>query len=85
MLSREPALAERAKTWQFLEVWIDPFLSPPRLMMVVGEENGTCQILDPIANYKLVTSYMDYESARDWLLEDEYERVQGKLLAKDIL
>jgi hypothetical protein len=29
----------------------------------------------PDANYQLVVTHSDYEAAKDWLLEDEYERV----------
>ena len=85
MLSREPALAEQAKTWQFLELWVDPVLFPPKILMVVGDQDGFCRIFNPGADYKLVVTHSDYEAAREWLLEDEYERVQGQLLASEVL
>jgi len=28
---------------------------------------------------------LDYEAAKDWLLEDEYERIESQLLAEEIL
>jgi hypothetical protein len=84
MLSHEPALAEQAKTWQFLELWVDPVLFPPKILMLVGDRDGSCRIFNPGLNYKLVVILPSYEAARDWLLEDEYERVQGQLLSDDV-
>ena len=85
MLSHELALAEQAKTWKFLELWVNPVLFPPKILMLVGDQDGSCRIFNPSANYKLVVAHADYETAREWLLEDEYERVQGQLLAEDVL
>lgn len=85
MLSHEPALAEQAKTWKFLELWVDPVLFPPKILMLVGDQDGSCRIFSPGADYKLVVAHSDYEAAREWLLEDEYERIQGQLLAEEVL
>jgi hypothetical protein len=85
MRSHELALAEQANTWKFLELWVDPVLFPPKILMLVGDQDGTCRIFSPGANYKLVVAHSNYEAARDWLLEDEYERVQGQLLVEDVL
>lgn len=85
MLSLELALAEQSKTWKFLELWVDPVLFPPKILMVIGDQDGTCRIFSPGANYKLVVTHSSYEAAREWLLEDEYERVQGQLLAEEVL
>jgi hypothetical protein len=85
MLSHAPALAEQAKAWKFLELWVDPILFPPRILMLVGDADGSCRIFNPAADYKLVVAHLDYEAAQDWLLEDEYDRVQGQLLAAEIL
>lgn len=85
MLSQEPALAERAKTWQFLELWVDPVLFPPKVLMLVGDEDGSCRIFNPSSDYKLVVAHSSYQSAQSWLLEDEYERVQGKILAAETI
>jgi hypothetical protein len=85
MLSQEPALAEQAKTWKFLELWIDPVLFPPEILMLIGDQYGTCRILSPSANHKLVAAHSNYEAVREWLFEDEYERVQGQILAEDVL
>jgi hypothetical protein len=84
MLSHEPALAKQAETWKFLELWIDPVLFPPKVLMLIGDWDGSCQIFNPASNYKLVVSHSNYQEAQEWLLEDEYERVQGKLLSEEV-
>ena len=78
-------LAEQAKTWKFLELWVDPVLFPPKILMLVGAQNGTCRIFNPGSNYKFVVTHSNYQAAQEWLLEDEYERVEGQLLAEEIL
>ena len=84
MLPQEQALAERAKTWQFLELWADPVLFPPGILMLIGDRDGSCRIFKPDANCQLVVSHSDYEAAKDWLLEDEYERIESQLLAENL-
>jgi hypothetical protein len=85
MLSQEQVLAERAKTWQFLELWVDPALFPPRVLMLIGDRDGSCRIFKPDADYQLVIAHSDYEAAKNWLLEDEYERIESQLLAEELL
>jgi hypothetical protein len=85
MLSHAPALAEQAKTWKFLELWVDPVLFPPKILMLVSDRNGTCRIFNPTSDYKLVVTHSNYQAAQEWLLEDEYERVKGQLLAEEVL
>ncbi len=53
--------------------------------MLVGDQDGACRIFNPAHNYKLVVAHSDYQAAQEWLLEDEYERVQGQLLAEEVL
>ena len=78
-------LAEQAKTWKFLELWVDPVLFPPKILMLVGDRDGSCRIFNPASGYQLVVSHSNYQAAQDWLLEDEYERVKGQLLAEEIM
>ncbi len=52
--------------------------------MLVGDADGSCRIFNPAA-YKLAVAHPDDEAAQDWLLEDEFDRVQGKLLVEEIL
>ena len=85
MQSHAPALVEQAKTWKFLELWVDPIIFPPKVLMLVGDRDGTCRILNPASDYKLVSNHSSYQNAQEWLLEDEYERVNGQLLSEEIL
>jgi hypothetical protein len=84
MQSHAPDLTEQAKTWKFLEIWVDPVLFPAKILMLVGDQDGTCRIFNPASGYKLVVTHSSYQSAQDWLLEDEYERVKGSLLAEEV-
>lgn len=68
-----------ANHWQFTEIWIDPTSIPPYVLMLLGDDRGNYCIFDPAENYKIVFASSSYEEARLWLLEDEYERVEGKL------
>lgn len=53
--------------------------------MLVGGKNGKCCIYDSSANYKLLFLSSSYDEAHSWLVEDEYERVDGRLLASEIV
>ncbi len=85
MQSPALALAKRAETWQFLELWVDPVIFPPKILMLVGDHNGACYIFNPTLDYQLVVTHSSYEAAQEWLLEDDYERVKGQLLAAEVL
>ena len=58
--------------WEFTEVWIDPMLSPPYILLLLCDSEGNCQIYDPKQGEKVVFSSNNYEAAKLWLLEDEY-------------
>lgn len=79
MSSPVPNLADN---WEFTEVWVDPTASPPYVLILVGNSCGSSCIYDPNQNYQLVFNSDTYEEAKLWLLEDEYEQVQGRLLAE---
>jgi hypothetical protein len=85
MLSHAPNLASQINTWEFIELWVDPIVFPPRILMLVRDRVGNCCIYDPSANYKSLFSSKSYDEAHSWLLEDEYERVDGRLFAEEIL
>ena len=74
-----PALDPAKTDWDFVEVWIDPLLSPPYLLLLMGEPSGSCRVHDPADGYKVVFSSATYDEAQTWLLEDEYEPIEGRL------
>jgi hypothetical protein len=42
--------AAQAKTWKFLELWVDPVLFPPKVLMLIGDADGSCRIFNPAAD-----------------------------------
>lgn len=78
MLSHAQNLADN---WEFTELWIDPTASPPYVLILLGDNSGKSCIYDPNQNYHLAFKSNTYEEAKLWLLEDEYERVEGRLNA----
>lgn len=80
-----PALENLTKNWKFIELWVDPIPFPPKVLMLVVDHDGKCNVFNPAADYKLVVSHLNYQAAQEWFLEDEYERVKGKLLAEEIM
>lgn len=65
--------------WNFLEVWVDSMQSPPYVLLLLGDKVKECYVFDPAAQYGLVKAFQDYEEAQLWLLEDEYEPLEGRL------
>jgi len=84
MLSLAENLALQTDNWQLIELWIDPIVFPPRILMLVGGQQGNCCIYDATANYKPLFESANYDEAHSWLVEDDYERVDGRLLAEEI-
>lgn len=54
MSSPAQNLVEQINDWEFIELWVDPIVFPPRILMLVGGKNSKCCIYDPSANYKLL-------------------------------
>ncbi|MCC5662606.1 hypothetical protein LC653_01320 [Nostoc sp. CHAB 5784] len=79
-----PAQDRVKNNWEFTEVWIDPMLSPPYILLLLCDSEDSCQIYDPAQGYKVVFFSNDYNTAKFWLLEDEYEPIQGRLLAAEL-
>ena len=53
--------------------------------MLVEEQNSKCCIYEASANYKRLFLSSSYDEALSWLGEDGYERVDGRLLASEIV
>ncbi len=73
-----------ANNWQFTEIWVDPTSVPPYVLMLLGDDKNNFCIFDPTEDYKIVFACSSYEEARLWLLEDEYERVEGRLNVEQV-
>ncbi|WP_017651811.1 hypothetical protein [Fortiea contorta] len=78
-----PAL-DLADNWTFTELWIDPTAAPPYVLILLGDDQENCCIYDPAQKYQVVFKASSYSEARLWLLEDEYERVEGQLRAEKV-
>ncbi len=59
-------------------------LSPPYILLLLCDSEDNCQVYDPAQGYKIVFSSNDYNAAKLWLLEDEYESIEGRLLAAEL-
>jgi hypothetical protein len=65
------------------EVWADETMSStPYLLLVMPDEQtpGAVVIRDPKEGLTVVHTAPSYESAKDWLIEDEYTRVEGRMI-----
>ncbi|MBE9057526.1 hypothetical protein [Sphaerospermopsis sp. LEGE 08334] len=76
---------EIKNNWELTEVWIDSMLSPPYILLLLCDKEGNCQVYDPKQGNKVVFSSNNYEAAKLWLLEDEYEPFEGRLLAAELV
>lgn len=71
-------------SWSFLEAWVDSMQSPPYILMLLGDTSGNCYIFDPADNYRVIKNCGNYKEAQLWLLEDEYEPLEGRLAGAEI-
>lgn len=70
--------------WQFAEVWIEPMLSPPYILLLLGDGSGSCHIFDPAKGYTVIFKSSSYDEAQHWLLEDEYEPIEGRMSSSEL-
>ncbi len=74
---RAPQNTENAKTqitpteetqWEFAEIWVEPWLSPPHILMLVKkEQSGKFSIQNSGQNYKSIFTSDTYEESLMWL------------------
>ncbi|WP_442937154.1 hypothetical protein [Nostoc sp.] len=67
--------------WEFAEVWIDAMLSPRYVLLLLVDPEGKFCVYDPTEGYKVIFTCSSYEEAQLWLLEDEYEQIEGRVCA----
>lgn len=79
-----PAPDRVKDNWQFAEVWIEPMLSPPYILLLLSDHSGNCCIYNPAEGYRVIFTSSTYEEAQLWLLEDEYEPIEGRLSASEL-
>lgn len=64
------------------EVWTDEGVSPPYVLLLLCREAGAAfEIYDPVER-RIAERAMTYEAAKNWLLEDEYTQVRGRMEAE---
>jgi hypothetical protein len=63
------------------EVWSYETHDIPYLLLLTPckDEAGKFKVIDPKLNDKVVDKFPDYESAKLWLLEDEFTLVDGRM------
>lgn len=79
-----PAPDQVKNSWSFLEAWVNPMQFPPYVLLLLGDKTGNCHIFNPAEQYKLIISCETYEQAQLWLLEDEYEPLEGRLSEAEV-
>ena len=83
-MTLSPALNLTDNNWNFAEVWSDMLLSPPYILLLLAESSGNYCVYDPSEGYQVVFTGASYEEAENWLLEDEFEPVEGRLSPVEI-
>ncbi len=67
---------------KWIEVWADEGLDPPYLLILMGDDlmSGSVRVVDPQEQGKVVFEGGCYEEGQMWLLEDEYSKVEGRIV-----
>jgi hypothetical protein len=67
--------------YEWYEIWADETHDLPYILLLCPStvEHDKCLIIDPKENDKIVDILPDYESAKLWLLEDEFILVRGRM------
>ena len=62
-----------------------PALSPPYILLLLGAPEGRCRVYDPGESYRVIFESDNYDEAQFWLLEDEYEPLEGRRSASELI
>ena len=63
----------------WFEVWWDPGLDGRFFLVLHACPAGTFKILNPQSDNHVEGTFARYEDAYEWLREDEYELVEGRV------
>jgi hypothetical protein len=68
--------------YSWYEVWADETHDTPYILLLCPSptEQGKFLIIDPKEGNQVVDILPDYDSAKLWLLEDEFTSVNGRML-----
>lgn len=63
------------------EIWCDEGLNPPYTLIVANytDNSELISIIDPCENNKVIFSSSEYAEVKDFLLEDEYTMIKGRM------
>lgn len=63
------------------EIWVDESLEIPYILLVCPSKTNSSEIsiIDPKENNKVIENMPNYEMATQWLCEDEYTLVDGRM------
>jgi hypothetical protein len=66
---------------EWYEVWADETHDIPYILLLYPSktETGKFCIVDPKEDNRIVDTLADYDSAKLWLLEDEFTLVKGRM------
>ena len=69
---------------KWYEIWVDESTKIPYVLFVYPDENNFNRIiiLDPKED-KIIEQMPSYKMAKDWLCEDEYTLVNGRMNVDD--
>ena len=60
-MTLSPAANLADNNWNFAEVWIDPLLSPPYILLLLAQSSGNCRVYDPSEGYQVVLTFEPVE------------------------
>ena len=71
--------------YEWYEIWADETHEIPYLLLLClsSTDKEKFLIIDPRENNRIVDTLLDYESARSWLLEDEFTLVRGRMFVDE--
>lgn len=59
------------------EVWADDSSDPPYILLLCADADGF-QVMDPREHNRVLFRHSSLDAVRNFLLEDEYTRVDGR-------